>query len=149
MISIADVEDGIQDAHFYNASGFFFTKVEEENNMEKLRVIKIGAESIEFNGGVVLQSNHDGDCCERHYLSFEHITLLDFKDLVFDLSCDDFFKRITGYGIELIPIKGHSIKVPGYGFNNGYYGTNIDLQILKNGKLIKSYDVTECQTITD
>ena len=58
-------------------------------------------------------------------------------------------KRIEDYGIELVPIKGHSVKIPAHGYNNGYYGTNIDL-IITNGKDIhKIYDISECQDITD
>jgi hypothetical protein len=32
--------------------------------------------------------------------------------LEFDLSNDSFFKKIEDYGIELIPVNGHSVKVP-------------------------------------
>ena len=77
------------------------------------------------------------------------LTMDDFNGLEFDLSNDDFFKKIEDFGIELIPIKGHSIKIPGHGYNNGYYGTNIDLTIEKDRVVIKRYDVSECQVIED
>jgi hypothetical protein len=91
--------------------------------MNKLKVIKVESESIIFENGFKLFSNHDADCCETHYLKFEDLTLSDFEGLEFDLSGDDFFKRIEGYGIELIPIHGHSVRIPGYASNNGYYSS--------------------------
>src|SRR6056297_853253 len=117
--------------------------------MKNLKVIKIDSETVEFENGLKLYSNHDFDCCESHYLSLEDLTMEDFDGLEFDLTNDDFFKRIEDYGIELIPIKGHSVKIPGYGYNNGYYSSQLDL-ILTNGKdFTKTYDISECQNITD
>ncbi len=62
--------------------------------MKNVKVTKIDGESIEFDNGVTLRSYHDQDCCEHHYLSFTDLSLADFDGLVFDLSNDDFFKRI-------------------------------------------------------
>jgi hypothetical protein len=105
--------------------------------------------AIYFTDNIMLGSWHEYDCCEDHFIDFEHITIDDFKGLNFDLSNDNFFKRIPDYGIELIPINGHSIKIPGYGYNNGWYGTNIKLVIINNDKLLHTYDVTECQKLLD
>lgn len=117
--------------------------------MEKVKVIKIESEAILFENGVKLFSNHDTDCCEHHYLKFEDLTDVDFEGLEFNLTGDDFFRRIEGYGIELIPIKGWSVRVPGYGSNNGYYSDKLDLVLVDaNGKPIKEYDITECQVYT-
>jgi hypothetical protein len=113
--------------------------------MKNLKVIKIDSETVEFENGLKLYSNHESDCCESHYLSLEDLTMEDFDGLEFDLTNDDFFKRIEDYGIELIPVKGHSVKIPGYGYNNGYYSSQLDL-ILTNGKdFTKTYDISECQ----
>jgi hypothetical protein len=113
--------------------------------MNKLKVIKVDSDGITFDNNVRLYSTHDQDCCEHHELTFSDLTLQDFEELEFDLTNDNFFKRIEGYGIELVPIKGHSVKIPGHGSNNGYYGTNIDLVIDQNNKTYKIYDVSECQ----
>ena len=45
---------------------------------------------------------------------------------------------------------GREVPVPGYGFNNGYYGDNISL-VLANSELetIGSWDVSECQVVRD
>ena len=102
-------------------------------------------EAILFSDGYVLGSHHEDDCCETHYLEFSNINLDDFKGLKFDLSNEKFFKRIPGYGIELIPVNGHSIKIPGYGDNNGWYSSNIDLIVIKDKQIINTYDVSDCQ----
>ncbi|MGL6063776.1 MAG: DUF7448 domain-containing protein [Fusobacteriaceae bacterium] len=110
------------------------------------KVIKIDGESITFDNDWELYSNHDSSCCESHYLSFSDITLEDFKGLEFDLSENKFFKKIENYGIELIPVKGFSIKVPAYAENNGYYSSNLSLILDKKGKgenFIE--DIEDCQ----
>lgn len=101
---------------------------------------------MEFENGIILCSDHYQDCCEWHYLSFKDLYLDDFNGLEFDLTNDDFFERIPDYGIALKPKNGHSIKIPGYGSNNGYYSSNLTLVIEDStGKIIKEYDITECQ----
>lgn len=116
--------------------------------MEKLKVVKVESELIKFDNGVKLFSDHQSDCCEQHYLSFADLTISDFEGLEFDLSNNGFFKKIQDYGIELIPVQGHSVKVPGYGYNNGYYSTNLVLCLSGNG-VNKEFDITECQVIQD
>lgn len=117
-------------------------------NLNKIKVVKVGAEQIEFECGVILYSNHERNCCEGHYLSFKDLKLDDFDGLEFDLTTDDFFKKINDYGIELIPINGYSVKVPGYGSNNGYYSTDLQLCVTGAG-IDKEWDITECQEISD
>ena len=112
--------------------------------MKNLKVIKVDAESLEFNNGMKLYSHHDYSCCEEHYLSMSDLTLEDFDGLEFDLTNDDFFERIDGYGIALKPINGHPVRIPGYGSNNGYYSSNLSL-IITDGDFFKKYDISECQ----
>lgn len=113
--------------------------------MNNLKVTKVEQHSITFDNGITLESDHDQDCCESHFLSFSDLTLEDFNGLVFDLSGDGFFERVADYGILLRPIKGHPISIPGYAENNGYYSANLSLVINLNGKHIRRYDITECQ----
>lgn len=116
--------------------------------MKNLKVVKIDSASIEFENGIMLNSEHDSDCCESHYLSFEDLKLDDFDGLEFDLTGEAFFKRIEDYGIELVPIKGFTVKVPGYGYNNGYYSSELTL-CLTGKDFSKEFDITECQVIED
>lgn len=109
-------------------------------------VLSVDRNGIIFNDCSHLYSEHSQDCCESHELSFEHLTLEDFKDLKFDLR-GDFFERVDGYGIRLKPVNGFPVAIPGYGSNNGYYGTNIDL-VVNFGEEVKRFDVSECQVIS-
>lgn len=113
-----------------------------------MKVIELGEESIIFDDGTKLFSNHISGCCESHYLSFKYIELEDFDGLEFDLSNDSFFERVDGFGIRLIAKNGQKISVPGYGHNNGYYSHELTLIIKNHQKNIKKeYDITECQKI--
>lgn len=113
--------------------------------MNRLKVIKIETEQIVFDQNIILSSEHDQDCCEHHWMETKDLTMSDFEGLEFDLSNDNFFKRIEDFGIELIPISGHSVKIPCYGSNNGYYSDNLALIISERFTEIRTYDITECQ----
>tara|TARA_X000001382_G_C3165613_1_gene177744 strand:+ start:119 stop:466 length:348 start_codon:yes stop_codon:yes gene_type:complete len=113
--------------------------------MKNLKVLEVKNDEILFENGVKLYSNHEQDCCESHYLSMDDLTIEDFEGLEFDLTSDNFFKRIEGYGIELVPIIGYSVKIPGYAENNGYYSSQLDLIITDNESFTKEYDIAECQ----
>lgn len=112
------------------------------------KVTKVTSDFIEFNNEVQLFSDHRQDCCESHYLDFSNITLADFEGLEFDLSGEDFFERIEDFGIALKPVVGFPVRIPGYGYNNGYYSSNLSL-ILKGTNSEKRFDITECQVIKD
>lgn len=115
--------------------------------MTNLKVIKVDAVAITFENGFCLYDYHDTDCCEQHYLNLADLTINDFEGLEFDLSNDNFFRRIPDYGIELIPRKGHTVKIAGYGYNNGFYSSELTLYLSQNGVKIKQYNITECQKI--
>lgn len=116
--------------------------------MKNLKVVKIDSDTIEFDNGVMLYSEHQQDCCENHYLSMSDLTLSDFEGLEFDLSDDNFFERIEDYGIALKPIRGFSVKIPGYASNNGYYSSNLSLVLSTNNGFKKTFDISECQKDT-
>lgn len=112
-----------------------------------MKVVKIIKDGLRFDDGTMIYSDHDQDCCESHWLSLDDYTVDDFEGLEFDLSRDDFFERIEDYGIALLPLNGHPIRIPGYGSNNGYYSSNLSLVVEKDGKILKSYNISECQDI--
>ena len=115
--------------------------------MKKVSVVSIKNDVISFSDGSTLESSHESDCCEHHWLGFDDVALEDFNGLLFDLEVDNFFRKITDYGIELVPINGYSVKIPGYGENNGYYSTELTLILTEpSGKQIK-FDITDCQTL--
>lgn len=113
-----------------------------------MKVIYVDSDSIRFEDKTVLYSDHQSDCCESHYLSFNDLSLGDFEGLDFDLSSDDFFERVPDYGIRLLPVDGQPISVPGYGYNNGYYSSDLTL-ILEKGSEKRTFDISDCQVIED
>ena len=117
--------------------------------MAGVKVVKVSSDELEFENGLFLYSNHDQDCCEQHYLSFNDLTLADFDGLLFDLESDRFFERVEDYGIRLIPLNGHPVSVPGYGSNNGYYSSNLELWVSDRKGFNKVYDIRQCQVIND
>lgn len=119
--------------------------------MKKMaKVTKLEDSSIEFDDNgtrVILESHHDVDCCETHYLDFKNLTLDEFEGLEFDLTDENFFKRVPEYGISLIPTNGHPISVPGYGYNNGYYTSNLYLILRDGNGILERYHIHDCQDI--
>lgn len=112
--------------------------------MNRVKVISVDdLNGINFDNGINLNSNHDQDCCEQHFLSFQDININDFDNLEFDLT-GDFFERIEDYGIALKPIIGHPIRIPGYADNNGYYSSELTLVLSKEG-FKQTFDISECQ----
>lgn len=110
----------------------------------KTELIQIKEHELLFADGTSLSSEHDSDCCESHYLSFQDLKLEDFAGLSFDFS-GDFFERVEGYGIRLIPVVGHPVNIPGYGYNNGYYSSELTLVV--EGPFAKRHDISDCQVI--
>lgn len=122
-----------------------------------MRIVEIGDESLTFDNGCVLMSNHSSDCCEWHWLDFsvmrtdKYVSTVTGKSIniyeqEFDFSKCVPFKKIEGTGILLRDVEGNKYLICGYGDNNGYYGTNIDLiYVDDDGNVIFKYDVTECQ----
>lgn len=121
--------------------------VDDARNPTKVK--QVTSNEIIFEDGSELYSEHDRECCEHHYLDFEHIKLEDFDGLEFDLSGDEFFNMIPDYGIELDPIHGYSVKIPGYGSNNGYYSSELTLVLVDPNGREKRFDISDCQVISD
>lgn len=112
------------------------------------KITHVEKEFVRFDDGSKLYSNHDSDCCEIHYLSFGDLSVADFEGLSFDLSSDGFFRKVEDYGIMLVPVSGHPVPVPGYGFNNGYYSSELTLILERDGST-SSFDISKCQVIHD
>ena len=110
-------------------------------------VSQVSNDSIRFSNGQSLYSEHRQDCCEHHWLSFEHLTIEDFVGMEFDLD-GDFFEKVDGYGIRLKPVNGHPVAVPGYGSNNGYYSSDLTLTLCGGEKPSREFDISECQEIS-
>lgn len=112
------------------------------------KIIHLEEGCITFDDGSTLSSSHDQDCCEHHTIDASEISLDEVKDLEFDLSqpLEDLIEKVEDYGIRLKSTNNFPLSIPAYGYNNGYYGTNIDLT-LKTKDKEETIDISECQTI--
>jgi hypothetical protein len=97
-----------------------------------------GYKQIKFDCGLSLRLYDDFNMGAKAYFDLEHIGIMDFDGLVFDLSDDKFLRIIDGYGIELIPTNGHPVRIPGYSFDDGYYSANLDFALLRGSSIILS-----------
>lgn len=109
-----------------------------------MKVIKID-DGLLFDDGTTLSSHHSQDCCENHYLDFSNLKMDDFEGLDFDLN-GYFFNRIEDFGIALTPTNGYPVRIPGYGYNNGYYSSNLNLVL--SGTINRDFDISDCQVIS-
>lgn len=136
----------------YNLKSFYVDQtgndpwaVPTNSDRTRLKVVSLKGDTITFDDGSTLHSHHDQDCCESHYLSLADLTLKDFEGLEFNLTNDQFFSRVSGFGITLNPVHGWPVRIPGYGNNNGYYSSNLNLILSVNGTEVRTFDITECQ----
>lgn len=111
------------------------------------KIKRINEESLEFDNGFVLQSEHESNCCEYHWLDFSILEIYnDIYEQEFDVENGIKFKEVEGMGILLYDENGNKYLVNGYGRNNGWYSSNITLVLYNGkGKVVKEYDVTKCQ----
>lgn len=85
-----------------------------------------------------------------HYLWWGDHRLSDFEGMEFDITGDSFFRRIDGYGIELIAKDGRTVQVAGHGESRGDYSSEMSLCVYDfSGNVLKRYDITDCQIITE
>lgn len=112
------------------------------------KVVEISESGIKFDDGWHLYSEHEGDCCESHFLQFKDLSLSDFDGLTFNLGDDLFFEGVPGYGIRLLPEQANcAVSIAGYGQNNGYYSSDLTLVLKHTDGRIRTYDIEECQAI--
>jgi hypothetical protein len=119
-------------------------KIEQEVDFPKGEYREGGV--ISFDDGSKLEVFHHQDCCEKHYLDLATIKLEDVKDLEFDLSKDNFFERVVNYGIRLLPTNNHPVPIPGYGSNNGYYSSDLNLKLITPDRTTE-FEIRDCQDI--
>ena len=105
-----------------------------------MRILKITEDSIEFDNGKHMSSDHDQECCEINYADFEQLDSLarevDFSEpLVFEL-CD--------YGFRFGNPPINMFFVPCYSIQNGYYSSLLDIWY-DDKKVIHGIDCLTCE----
>lgn len=121
-------------------------------NKKEVKVVDVVSEKLVFSDGSTLESYHESDCCEHHWLFMDDVKKENaFDGLLFDLSdIDNLITKIPDFGISINPVNGYPVKIPGYGSNNGYYSTNLSVIVDNKTLCIKTeIDITECQSIDE
>lgn len=116
-----------------------------------MKIIKITPNYVEFDNGSIIESDHNNDCCESHYVDFTSLLHqgaenADFPrnllDLVVKKSYENENESKYDYEswqsfIDIKDKKGHKYTLTIYNSNNGYYGT--DVRLILTNKWVKGY----------
>lgn len=118
-----------------------------------MRIKHVYDDGLIFDNGAVLESFHDQDCCESHYVDFTSIIGQGWEDKDFPEHLSELIAEseipdeYTGdYGdvwdsfFQIKDKQGNKYTLTIYNSNNGYYSSNVQL-ILTNDKFIERYHV--------
>ena len=130
-----------------------------------MHISKISDNAVLFDNGLILTAFHQSDCCEAHWLDFSVLRdnaknyvgtatgkAVDLYKQEFafektDAACIPKFEKVIGAGINLIDTEGNKYFIAGYGENNGYYSTNLELNVFYKDWTIWETDIEDCQDI--
>lgn len=119
-----------------------------------MKIRKICDYHIEFDNGLIMESEHRQDCCENVYADFKYIKqynlLGDKRDkTIFDIEFnDDFYEYIMlvkGMGFIMIAndYDRSKVFVPCYNIQNGFYNDSLTLLVKKNNVVLKEINLDE------
>lgn len=130
-----------------------------------IKIVEITEDYIKFSNGYKLIYKHQQDCCENVYADFEYAkqynTLGSYKDkTIFDVEFEvDFYvndgiKLVKDLGFVIFSANVHGgyyttgspIFIPCYNEQNGYYSTNLILQLIDSdsGVILWEEDIEDC-----
>lgn len=112
-----------------------------------MKIVKVEEERIIFDNGSILESYHEQECCENHYVDFTSINDQGFENEEFaehllkilevnsykNDDCPFDFDRWSSF-FNIKDLKNNKYTLTIYNSNNGYYSTNVSLILThKNG----------------
>lgn len=112
-----------------------------------MKIVKVEEERIIFDNGSVLESYHEQDCCENHYVDFTSINDQGFENENFPeqlrdiisteadpLEVDEWGEFNISSFFNIKDKQGNKYTLTIYNSNNGYYSTDVSLILThKNG----------------
>lgn len=99
-----------------------------------MKLIKISEEGLEFDDGTIVVDNHNQDCCEHVYADWNQLEDTDIKSKN--------FRKIKIEGVKGSGFRINGYFVPCYNSQNGYYGSDLELEITKPGVPTQRIDVS-------
>ena len=119
-----------------------------------MKIIEINDESLKFDNGTYMYSEHYQNCCESHWADFSVMNgynlnsvtgkQIDIKNVDFAENIEDYIQLVPDMGFNLIARDGSKYFVPCYASNNGYYSSDLTLRITLDEKSI-DIDISDCQ----
>jgi hypothetical protein len=119
-------------------------KSSERGNKMKIKEID---DEILFDNGHRIYYHHDQDCCENVYADFKVLNdynlstktgkTINIKDIDFPDDIDKNIEYIEEMGFNIISKIGEKFFIPCYNSQNGYYGSDLELIILKGKEKIE------------
>ena len=118
-----------------------------ERNIIFMKIVKVEEQRIIFDNGSVLESYHEQDCCEDHYVDFTSINDQGFENENFPEQLRDIIAteadplEVNEWGefnidsfFDIKDKQGNKYTLTIYNSNNGYYSTDVNLILThKNG----------------
>ena len=103
------------------------------------------SDSLLLENGYKLQTEHETECIENHWLAWGSIKDEGYEGKLFDISSfESLIEPVIDAGVRLKASDGSFFFVPGYNSNNGYYGSDLELKLLDNkDRSIWSKDISE------
>lgn len=106
-----------------------------------MKIVAINTDSIIFDDGTIVTSEHESGQSMVHALSFGGLDP-SIIDETFDLSTDQFFDKIEGYGLQLRAINGRLFDL--WAPSQEFASEDFKLVVTKNGNTV-GYDITGCE----
>lgn len=108
----------------------------QSQKIKGAKIVEVGENLIRFSDGTTITGHHHQDCCEYNYADCGQVddialsTEFDTSNLVFEEVAD------SGFRFGNAPSK--MFFVPCYSSQNGYYSSDIEIQV--NGEAVLSID---------
>lgn len=84
--------------------------------------------NVEFENGFRIEDYHEQDCCEHVYADWSSLDNTGFDNLE--------ISELVIEGVECVGFRINGYTVHCYNSQNGYYSSDLELNITYNGKLI-------------
>lgn len=118
-----------------------------------MKILYITDEKIIFDNGYILKYYHQQDCCENVYADFEILNTynlstktgkeINIKEIDFEEDMRHLIEGIKDTGFNMISKIGEKFFIPCYNEQNGYYGSNLELILIKNDRIYESFNISE------
>lgn len=122
-----------------------------------MKIVKISKNYnyVEFDNGYILEAYHAQDCCENVYAEFDMLAKynvsvvtgkqIDIRNIEFPETLSKMIQKIKNCGFLMKNEGGEKFLVPCHNEQNGYYSTQLILQLYdKNKFLLEELDIEEC-----